>query len=91
MMCYYDAVDLWAIGAKAKAKAKENFHLFNIVCNTCAKIIHLGIRKQPRAYRQSRAGTSLFQRISTIISATRNCTATTEITSSRMINTNNLV
>ena len=88
-ICYYDAVDLQAIGSKAKAK--ENSHLFNIVWSTHAKIIHLGIWQQPRPYRQSRAGTLLFQRISTILSATRNHTATTERTSSRMIDTNNLV
>ena len=86
-MCYYDTADLPGIDSKAK----ENFHLFNIDCNTCMKIIHLGIRKQHRPYRQSRAGTSLFQRILTTISTTRYHTATTEVTSSRMIDTNNLV
>ena len=58
-MAYYTSSMLRNIGSYAKVTFL-NFHLLQ---HTRTRIISLGIRRQKRSYRQSRAGSNLFYRI----------------------------
>ena len=56
---------------KEAMKLKENFSSFDIDIESRREIIQMGIQKQPRLYRRSRAGVNLFHKIKTVISRLR--------------------
>ena len=83
----YSSNDLKKIGNLARTKS--NYSAFSLETSTRSWIIALGIRSQPRKYRQSRGGKKLFHRIHTIVS--NNHDTQTRITNRNAFNNENIM
>ena len=71
------------------ARTKSSYSAFSLETSTRSWIIALGIRSQPRKYRQSRGGKKLFHRIHTIVS--NNSDTQTRITDRNAFNNENII
>ena len=82
----YSSNDLKKIGNLTRTKS--NYLAFSLETSTRSWIIALGIRSQPRKYRQLRGGKKLFYRIHTVVS--NNHDTQTRITDQSLIIENNI-